>query len=76
MKALKSANGLVCCLIYCADGKYRIRVYDEHKMSMFEDYEIAFSELFFVINDEDAYLYEKNGVKYIDHSPKTLGYEE
>lgn len=77
MKALKSANGLVGCLIYCADGKYRLRVYDEHKMSMFEDYEIAIGELFFEINDEDAYLYvNSRGTKYIDHSPKTLGYEE
>ena len=75
MKPIKSANGLTGCLIYCADGKYRIRVYDEHKLGMFEDYDIRISDLFFTINDEDATLYEDSlsGIKTIDHSPATLG---
>ena len=75
MKAIGSANGLVGCLIYCADGQYRIRVYDEHKLGMFEDYDIRISDLFFEITDEDAHLYvdETTGQKYLDHSPDTLG---
>tara|TARA_R110000868_G_scaffold177887_1_gene417041 strand:+ start:46 stop:276 length:231 start_codon:yes stop_codon:yes gene_type:complete len=76
MNPLKTANGLTGCLIYCADDKYRIRVYDEHKLGMFEDYDIAISELFFTINDEDAHLYEDdNGDKWLDHNPATLGIE-
>jgi hypothetical protein len=77
MKPIKSANGLTGCLIYCAtDNKYIIRVYDEHKLGMFEDYDIAISELFFTINDEDAHLYEDdNGDKWLDHNPATLGVE-
>lgn len=73
MKAIKSANGLTGCLIYCGDDKYCIRVYDEHKLGMFEDYSIAISDLFFTITDEDAYLYEdSDGKKWIDHNPETL----
>lgn len=75
MKSIRSANGLVGCLIWCADGQYRIRVYDEHKLGMFGDYDIRISDLFFTINDEDAHLYvdETTGRKYIDHNPETLG---
>lgn len=74
MKLIKSANGLVGCLMHCTDGKYRIRVYHETKMSMFEDYEIAISDLFFEITDEDACLYEDDtGRKWLDHCPATLG---
>lgn len=75
MKPIKSANGLVGCLIRCGDGKYCIRVYDEHKLGMFEDYDIKISDLFFEIRDEDAYLYvdETTGRKWLDHNPDTLG---
>lgn len=74
MKPIKSANDLKCCLIYCGDGQYRIRIYDEHKLSMFEDHDIRISDLFFEIQDEDAWIYEdENGRRYIDHRPETLG---
>lgn len=60
--------------MYCSDGKYRMRIYDDGKLSTYEDYEIAISDLFFVINDEDAHLYEDSaGIKWIDHNPQTLG---
>ena len=71
---VESANGRVGCLIYCGDGQYRIRIYDPVKLSMFKDYDIAHCDLFFEINDEDAYIYETDdGKMYIDHSPSTLG---
>lgn len=75
LKPIKSANGLACCLIYCGDGQYRIRAYGEHKLGMFEDYDILISDLFFSINDEDAHVYvdEVTGRKFIDHNPETLG---
>lgn len=67
------ANGRVGCLIYCADGQYRVRIYDEHKLSMFKDYDIKHCDLFFTITDEDAHLYEDGDRCWIDHSPETLG---
>ncbi len=74
---IKAANSLTGCLIYCGDGQYRVRIYDEHKLSMFKDYDIRHCDLFFEINDEDAYLYEdEQGKCWIDHSPQTLGKEE
>lgn len=75
MKPIKSANGLTACLIYCADGQYRLRVYHEYKLGMFDDYDIKLSDLFFEIKDEDPWLYEDptTGRKYIDHGPETLG---
>lgn len=74
MKAIKSVDGQTACLIYCADGKYRVRIYHEPKLSMFEDYEIAISDLFFTITDEDAFIYEDDsGRRWLDHSPGTLG---
>lgn len=75
MKPLQSANGRSGCLIYCGDNQYRIRIYDEHKLGMFEDYDIRISDLFFTINDEDAHLWvdEVTGRMIIDHHPQTLG---
>ena len=71
---IESANGKEGCLIYCGDCKYRIRFYDDMKMGMFKDYDIAHCDLFFTVNDEDAYLYEhEDGKMYLDHSPETLG---
>lgn len=70
---VESANGRTACLIYCGDGEYRIRIYDKIKLGMFNDYDIKHSDLFFNINDEDAFLYEDGDEKWIDHSPSTLG---
>ena len=70
---IKSANGLTGCLIYVGNDQYKIRVYDDHKLSMFKDYDIKHSDLFFEISDEDAYLYEDGEHCWIDHSPNTLG---
>lgn len=74
---IKSANGLTGRLIYCGDDQYRIRVYDKHKLSTFEDYDIRISDLFFEITDEDAHIYEDRitGRRYIDHNPESLGLE-
>lgn len=77
---VKSANGVECCLIYCADDQYRIRVYKKDAQHSFVDYDIATSDLFFTINDEDAYFYESDSgsVKraWIDHSSQTLGLQQ
>jgi hypothetical protein len=70
---VESANGRTACLIYCGDQKYRIRIYDEHKLSMFKDYEIRHFDLFFTIDDEDAYLYEDGEKLWLDNSSNTLG---
>jgi hypothetical protein len=72
---ITSANGKNCCLIYCGDGKYRIRIYEDAQKGLFKDYEIFHSDLFFNIDDADAFLYEdeENDRMYLDHSPQTLG---
>lgn len=71
---IDSANGKNACLIYCGDGNYRIRIYHKSDKSDFKDYEIAHSDLWFKIKDEDAFLYEDDdGKMWIDHSPATLG---
>jgi hypothetical protein len=72
MMNIKTANGLRACLIYCGDGQYRVRIYDERGYE-FKDYDIKHCDLFFEINDEDAYLYELGDKCWIDHSPQTLG---
>lgn len=67
---IESANGRTACLIYCGDGQYKIRV---NKSGTFKDYDIRHSDLFFEIQDEDAYLYEQDDKLWLDHSPQTLG---
>jgi hypothetical protein len=67
------ANNKVGCLIYCGDEQYRIRFYNPDKS--FKDYDIKISDLFFKIDDEDAYLYEDDDKCWIDHSPSTLDIE-
>ena len=43
----------------------------------FEDYDISHSDMGVIIDDEDVYVYEdKNGDKYLDHSPQPLGIKE
>lgn len=71
----KSADGKTACLIYCADGEYRIRIYEPYASS-FQDYDIKHNDLFFVIKDEDAYLYTDGIKHWIDHSPSTLMRDE
>ena len=70
---IKSALGLECCLIYCAGGEYRIRVYNKDRLGEFKDYDIKHSDLWFEITDPDAFLYEDGDRMYLDHGPKTLG---
>jgi len=71
---IKSADGLFGCLIYCADGCYRIRVYDDADPEQFVDYDIKHSDLRFEIVDDDVCLYEDaHGNHWIDYSPQTLG---
>ncbi len=69
MKVTK-ANGTEACLIYCADGQYRLRVYKS--TDKFVDYDILHSDLWFTIADPDAYLYADGEKHWIDHSPETL----
>lgn len=72
IKSLGSANGVEGCLIYCADGVYRIRVYDTYHD--YTDYNIRTADLFFTINSADAHFYvDSSGQHYIDHDPQTLG---
>jgi len=65
-----SANGTDCCLIWCGDGQYRIRVYDKDS---FKDYDILHNDLFFKICDEDAHFYTDGDKMWIDHAPSTRG---
>jgi hypothetical protein len=71
----KSANGTECCLIYCGDGQYRIRVYSKDAENSFKDYDILHNDLFFTICDEDAHFYELGDRMWIDHAPSTFGTE-
>ena len=73
---VKSADRMHACLIVCTDQKRRIRIYDENNLGVFKDYDVRHSDLWFDINDEDAYLYEDGDRMWIDHSPATLGEEE
>ena len=70
MKVTK-AIGTEACLIYCADGQYRLRVYKP--LGEFVDYDILHSDLCFTINDPDACFYTDGEKNWIDHSPETLG---
>lgn len=68
----KSANGRTGCLIHRGNGTYYIRIYEPFAVSH-QDYDINHSDLTFVIEDEDAYLYTDGTKNWIDHSPETLG---
>jgi len=68
-----SANGLTGMIIHTM-GNYWFRVTD--KDGTFTDYSILHCDLCVTINDEDAYLYERNGHALLDHSPETLGFKE
>lgn len=70
---IESAHGRTACLIYCGSGQYKIRVWHPNKLGTFADYDIRHSDLFFEIQDEDAYLYEQDDKLWLDHSPQTLG---
>ena len=56
------------------NGGVFFRVYE--KNHDFTDYNIIHHDLDIEINDSDAYVYEKDGDLYIDHSPETLGIKE
>ena len=68
----KSSNGRTGVLIHRGDGEYYIRIY-ERFASSFQDYDINHSDLTFVIEDEDAYMYTIGDRHWIGHSPETLG---
>jgi len=67
---IESVNGREACLIHCADGVYRIRLYTS--VDIFKDYDIRHNDLWFEINDNDCFLYEDGENAWIDHSPMTL----
>lgn len=66
---ISNANGMRGCLIYTGDT-YLIRIYREG--GEFKDFDIRHSDLQFIIDDEDCYLYENETRNWIDHSPDTL----
>ena len=66
----RPANGTTGILIRSL-GEVMFRVYTEDHKS-FVDYDIFHSDLQVIINDDDAYFYQKNGKEYLDHSPATL----
>ena len=68
---IESVNGREACLIRCADGAYRIRLYTA--VGVFKDYDIMHNDIWFEINDDDCFLYEDGENAWIDHSPSTLG---
>lgn len=68
----KSANGRTGVLIHRGDGEYYIRIYERFD-GAFQDYDINHSDLAFVIEDKDAYMYTDGDRHWIDHSPGTLG---
>ena len=70
----QSANGVRGCLLFDVTGKAFFRVYD--KDHNFKDYEIFHHDLFVTIDDKDAFFYESKDRRILDHSPKTLGYED
>lgn len=66
MLKVKSAKGVEGFLIYCADGKYRFRVYDKQvNDDGFIDYDILHYDLHVQILDDDAFFVAD---KYLDHS--------
>lgn len=69
-----SADGVRGCLIRDLGGNVYFRVYDENHS--FKDYDIFHNDLFVTIDDKDAFFYESDKRKTLDHSPQTLGYED
>jgi len=71
MSEPKSANGVTGVLLPIG-RTWVFRVY--HDDGEFTDYDIFHSDLQVIINDADAYFYEReDGELYLDHSPQTLG---
>lgn len=76
MKAPKSAMGMKGCLISLFTGGVAFRVYDKSNPEKFIDYDLAHNDLNITIEDEDAYIYEReDSDPAIDYSPRTLGRE-
>lgn len=71
MKAT-SAKGTTGFIIR-VDNDYMLRVYHEDKS--FTDYDIRHYDLEVMIMDPDAYFYEIDEHRHLDHSPETLGRE-
>lgn len=71
--SITSAKGVEGQLIYSMDGKYYFRVYHKDAGKTFTDYELLHYDLTITINDDDAYFYDRDGEKSLDHSPATLG---
>ncbi|MFV9646149.1 MAG: hypothetical protein ACNYWU_10030 [Desulfobacterales bacterium] len=69
-KKIQNLKGFLCKSL---EGKFFFRTYKED--GSFNDYEIYHSDLEIEILDTDAYIYDRKGDLYIDHSPKTLGKE-
>jgi hypothetical protein len=69
-----SAKGTKGVLMRNKNGGYMLRVYD--KDHNFIDYDIYHSDLQIEIIDEDASFYTTRTKNILNHSPKTLGWEE
>jgi len=66
-----AAQGTEGYLIWCADSRYRFRVYTDQ--GEITDYDILHSDLAVTITDEDATFYADTHGNRLDHSPQTLG---
>lgn len=67
-----SANGIKGHLLRGpSTGRYVFRVYNQDKT--FIDYDLLHYDLEVTITDADAYLYNGDGLTFLDHSLETLG---
>ncbi len=67
----KSADGVEGFLIYNGWDNYNFRIY--HDDGTFDDYAVLHCDLGITVKDVDAFFYERDGKKYLDHAPDTLG---
>ncbi len=68
IQKIDKLKGILC---KSTGNSFFLRVYNDDKS--FTDYNINHCDLEIQILDSDAYIYEKEGEFYIDHSPQTLG---
>jgi hypothetical protein len=80
-EAMKSAKGLRGILLTVGlNDRVVFRVYEAgggfFGAPTFTDYDIVHPDMAVIIDDDDAFLYNKDGEHYIDMSPQSLGLDE
>ena len=70
-KKIKKLKGILC-----RDHSGEAFLRTTKANGTFRDYQIYHSDLSVIIEDDDAFLYQKNGNWIIDHSPATLGIDK